>query len=99
MTPREFCPPRDERTGPGALAGPFGSATPRGWIPWGVATYLATNREVVGRDEGGLGIPTTLGPAEEQRGSSFLPRVSWDRRIDREGYAYPVRRPTAGGLP
>lgn len=94
VTPREFCPRRDERT-----ARELWEAVRRryaqGLDSMGVATYLATSRDVVDRDE--LGISTPLGAAEEQRGSSFLLRVSWDRRIDREGYAYPVRRPTADG--
>ncbi len=94
VAPREFCPRRDERSAR-ELWQALRQRYAQGLDSMGVATYLATNREVVDRDE--LGIPTTLGPAEEQRGSSFLLRVSWDRRIDREGYAYPVRRPTAGG--
>lgn len=94
VTPREFCPRRDESTAR-ELWQALRQRYAQGLDSMGVATYLSTNREVVGRDE--LGISTALGPAEEQRGSSFLLRVSWDRRIDREGYAYPVRRPTAGG--
>lgn len=94
VTPREFCPRQEERAAR-ELWRAVRQRYAQGLDSMGVATYLSTNREVVDRDE--LGISTALGPAEEQRGSSFLLRVSWDRRIDREGYAYPVRRPTAGG--
>jgi len=61
----------------------------------GVATYLAgRSGEVAG---GALGPVPVSEPGVDQRGSSFLLRVSWRRRIQREGYAYPVRRPTASG--
>lgn len=94
VTPREFCPRPDEREAR-EIWQAVRQRYAHGLDTMGVATYLATNRGLVDRDE--LGIAMPVGAAEEQRGSSFLLRVSWDRRIDREGYAYPVRRPTAGG--
>jgi len=94
VTSREFCPRSDERAAR-ALWEAARTRYAHGLDSMGVATYLAAQREVV--QPTALGSPPPLGEAEEQRGSSFLLRVSWDRRIDREGYAYPVRRPTAEG--
>lgn len=94
VTSRAFCPRSDERTAR-ALWEAARTRYAHGLDSMGVATYLAAQREVV--QPSALGSPPAPGEAEEQRGSSFLLRVSWDRRIDREGYAYPVRRPTAAG--
>jgi hypothetical protein len=94
VTSRAFCPRSDERTAR-ALWEAARTRYAHGLDSMGVATYLAAQREVV--QPSALGSPPAPGEAEEQRGSSFLLRVSWNRRIDREGYAYPVRRPTAGG--
>lgn len=91
---REFCPREDE---PAARA-LWNAARARylqGLDSMGVATYLAASREVVSRDR--LMGTAPQGAALDQRGSSFLLRVSWRRRIEREGYAYPVRRPTSEG--
>lgn len=91
---RELCPRNDE---PAARV-LWDAARRRyagGLDTMGVATYLASSRAVVSPEA--LAWTPPQGEALEQRGSSFLLRVSWRRRIEREGYAYPVRRPTAEG--
>ena len=60
----------------------------------GVATYLAEADTVVPLSEiGDLQLPELN---LSQRGSSSLLRFNWTRRIDREGYAFKIRR-IAGG--
>lgn len=58
----------------------------------GVATYLASVESIL--PEGEVGTIQAAGEALAQRGSSSLLRFSWKRRIEREGYAYQVRRST-----
>ena len=58
----------------------------------GVATYLASVESIL--PEGEVGTVQAAGEAVAQRGSSSLLRFSWRRRIEREGYAYQVRRST-----
>lgn len=59
----------------------------------GVATYLAEADTVVPKED--------IGPLQlpelnlSQRGSSSILRFSWTRRIEREGYAYKVKRTDA----
>ena len=61
----------------------------------GVATYLAEADTIVPLSElGSLKLPSLN---LSQRGSSSMLRFSWTRRIDREGYAYSIRRIDAGG--
>jgi hypothetical protein len=91
---REFCP-REDESAARALWNAARARYLQGLDSMGVATYLASSREVVSRDR--LTGSAPQGAALDQRGSSFLLRVSWARRIEREGYAYPVRRPTAEG--
>jgi hypothetical protein len=56
----------------------------------GVATYLAEADTIVPLSElGALQLPELN---LSQRGSSSLLRFSWTRRIDRDGYAFSVRR-------
>ncbi len=56
----------------------------------GVATYLAEADTVVPLSElGALKLPTLN---LSQRGSSSLLRFNWTRRIDRDGYAFAIRR-------
>ncbi len=59
----------------------------------GVATYLASAESIL--PEGEVGTVQAAGEAVGQRGSSSLLRFSWRRRIEREGYAYRIRRSTA----
>ena len=59
----------------------------------GVATYLASVESIL--PEGEVGTVQAAGEAIAQRGSSSLLRFSWRRRIEREGYAYQIRRSTA----
>ncbi|MCH7892516.1 MAG: hypothetical protein IH921_13530 [Gemmatimonadetes bacterium] len=60
----------------------------------GVATYLAEADTIVPLSElGSLQLPVLN---LSQRGSSSLLRFNWTRRIDREGYAFPIRRIDAG---
>jgi hypothetical protein len=62
----------------------------------GVATYLAEADTIVPLSRlGSLQLPVLN---LSQRGSSSLLRFNWTRRIDREGYAFAVRR-TDGGRP
>lgn len=62
----------------------------------GVATYLAEADTVVPLSElGSLQLPALN---LSQRGSSSLLRFNWTRRIDREGYAFAIRR-MDGGAP
>ena len=62
----------------------------------GIATYLAEADTIVPIDKlGPLQLPTLN---LSQRGSSSLLRFSWTRRIERDGYAFKVRR-TDGGEP
>lgn len=63
---------------------------PGGLDTLGLATYLHGWTDTLGvsqdpDDEGRIGSPG-------QRGSAPLLRLSWDRRVQREGYAFPVRR-------
>ena len=58
----------------------------------GVATYLASVETIL--PEGEVGTVQAAGEAIAQRGSSSLLRFSWQRRIEREGYAYQIRRST-----
>ena len=58
----------------------------------GVATYLASAESIL--PEGEVGTVQAAGEAIAQRGSSSLLRFSWRRRIEREGYAYEIRRST-----
>ena len=58
----------------------------------GVATYLASVESIL--PEGEVGTVQAAGEAVAQRGSSSLLRFSWRRRIEREGYAYQIRRST-----
>jgi len=56
----------------------------------GIATYLAEADTVVAREQIG---PLQLPPlALSQRSSGSILRFSWERRIERNGYAYTVRR-------
>ena len=62
----------------------------------GVATYLAEADTVVPLSKlGPLDLPAL---ALSQRGSSSLLRFSWTRRIERDGYAFKIRR-TDGARP
>ena len=62
----------------------------------GVATYLAEADTVVPLSKlGPLDLPAL---ALSQRGSSSLLRFSWSRRIERDGYAFKIRR-TDGARP
>jgi hypothetical protein len=61
----------------------------------GIATYLAEADTIVPLSElGSLKLPTLN---LSQRGSSSLLRFNWTRRIDREGYAFAIRRLDGGG--
>ncbi len=62
----------------------------------GIATYLAEADTIVPLSQlGSLQLPVLN---LSQRGSSSLLRFNWTRRIDREGYAFAIRR-TDGGRP
>ena len=63
---------------------------PGGLDTLGVASYTLARTDTLSRDP-----PTTLGvegAVSGQRASASLLRLSWTRRIDREGYAFHVRR-------
>lgn len=94
VAPRELCP-RDDDPSARSLWNAARARYADGLDSMGVATYLSATRDVVPRER--LADSPARGAALDQRGSSFLLRVSWKRRIEREGYAYPVRRPTAEG--
>ncbi len=65
---------------------------PGGLDTLGVATYTRVQVDTL-RMNSGLGEDGEGGIlAPGQRGSSPLLRLGWERRIDREGYAFPVRR-------
>jgi hypothetical protein len=60
----------------------------------GIATYLAEADTIVPLSQlGSLQLPVLN---LSQRGSSSLLRFNWTRRIDREGYAFAIRRIDAG---
>ena len=62
----------------------------------GIATYLAEADTIVPLSElGSLKLPTLN---LSQRGSSSLLRFNWTRRIDKDGYAFAIRR-MDGGAP
>ncbi len=62
----------------------------------GVATYLAEADTIVPLSQlGSLKLPALN---LSQRGSSSILRFQWTRRIDRDGYAFAIRR-TDGGAP
>lgn len=56
----------------------------------GIATYLAESDTIVRREDiGPLALPEL---ALSQRSSASIQRFSWDRRIERDGYAFKVQR-------
>lgn len=60
----------------------------------GIATYLSEEEALVDRGEiGPLDLPSE---GKAQRGSSSQLRFSWGRRVQRSGYAFPVRRTDMG---
>ncbi len=61
----------------------------------GVASYTRVRTDTLsGQASAGSGVE---GAAPGQRASAPLLRLSWDRRVDREGYAFPVRRTDSSG--
>lgn len=60
----------------------------------GVATYLAQADTLVSR--GGIAPLKISASMRSQRGSSSQLRFSWARRVQRSGYAFPVRRTDSG---
>lgn len=61
----------------------------------GVASYTLVRTDTIGeREASSSGIE---GAIAGQRASAPLLRMGWNRRIDREGYAFPVRRTDSGG--
>lgn len=61
----------------------------------GVASYTLVRTDTIGeREANSSGVE---GSIAGQRASAPLLRMGWNRRIDREGYAFPVRRTDSGG--
>jgi len=60
----------------------------------GIASYTRFRVDTVGATGGGP--PGITGAEDGQRASAPLLRLNWDRRVSREGYAFPVRRMDAG---
>ncbi len=65
---------------------------PGGLDTLGVATYTLSRTDTL--PDGALGTTQVNGQEPEmgQRGSAPILRLGWARRIDRDGYAFPVRR-------
>lgn len=60
----------------------------------GIATYLAQAETLLAREDiAPLDVPDEM---RSQRGSSSQLRFSWTRRVQRSGYAFPVRRTDSG---
>jgi len=59
----------------------------------GIASYTRFRVDTVGAAGGGP--PGITGAEDGQRASAPLLRLNWDRRVSREGYAFPVRRTDA----
>jgi hypothetical protein len=67
------------------------SRHPGGLDTLGVASYmLATTDTLHGVEQPTEGEPREMTPG--QRGSAPILRIGWSRRVEREGYAFPVRR-------
>ncbi len=61
----------------------------------GVASYTRVRTDTLaGQGSAGSGVD---GATPGQRASAPLLRMGWNRRVDREGYAFPVRRTDSGG--
>jgi hypothetical protein len=89
---RDFCAARDEREARAVWRVAAGRTQP-GLDTLGIASYTRIRVDTV--SVGGGGLPGMVGAETGQRSSAPLLRLSWDRRVQREGYAFPVRRTDA----
>ncbi len=63
----------------------------------GVATYTLARTDTLETTASRAPVGDVEGLVEGQRGSAPLLRFSWERRVEREGYAFAVRRTNRGG--
>jgi hypothetical protein len=89
---RDFCAARDDRNARAIWRVAASRAEP-GLDTLGIASYTQVRVDTV--SVSGLGVPGMAGAESGQRSSAPLLRLSWDRRVQREGYAFPVRRTDA----
>jgi len=89
---RDFCSARDDRNAR-EIWRLATAHTQAGLDTVGIASYTQLRVDTVGA--GSPGVPGMSGAEEGQRSSAPLLRLSWDRRVQREGYAFPVRRTDA----
>jgi hypothetical protein len=102
----EACPPRSQQDGL-ALWSRMTARHPDGLDTLGAATYTLVRVDTlagVGAAGGLRSDPSGRGPlrdsdlqADGQRGFSGRLRLAWERRLDRDGYAFPIRRTDAEG--
>ena len=64
---------------------------------FGVATYTLARTDTLAAGAILSASDPEVGLDEGQRGSASLLRFSWTRRVEREGYAFPVRRTNRSG--
>lgn len=70
---------------------------PAGLDTMGVASYTLARTDTLQNGTSGSGRAREDGLVPGQRGSAPLLRLSWGRRVLRDGYAFPVRRTDASG--
>lgn len=70
---------------------------PGGMDTLGVASYTLVSTDTLAGTEAPKRHPDGLDYEPGQRGSAPILRIGWSRRIEREGYAFPVRRTDRSG--
>lgn len=70
---------------------------PGGLDTVGVATYTVARTDTMTLNEAASDEANGSGAEYGQRGSAPILRIGWSRRIDRSGYAFPVRRTDRSG--
>lgn len=86
---RDICSARDDRTAR-ELWRLAAARTDPGLDTVGIASYTQLRVDTVTASSSG--VPGLIGAEPGTRASAPLLRLSWDRRVQREGYAFPVRR-------
>ncbi|TVR66805.1 MAG: carboxypeptidase regulatory-like domain-containing protein [Gemmatimonadales bacterium] len=70
---------------------------PGGMDTLGVAAYMLARVDTLPLTDGATPLPEVGHMEAGQRGSAPILRLGWDRRIQRSGYAFPVRRTDRSG--